>query len=113
MMTNEERIKKGVKESHERIRKVLSPRAIKMLEEERSVGDRVISMLQNLEKFRCKGTPSNLMFLLASVISFFSPEHAPYIDTHGEKYIIPLDQKFSTNIREGPHFSNGQPKRAM
>ena len=35
MMTNEERIKKGVKEQHERIRKVLSPRALKQIEEER------------------------------------------------------------------------------
>ena len=37
MMTNEERIKKGVKEQHERIRKVLSPRALKQMEEERLV----------------------------------------------------------------------------
>jgi len=35
MMSNEERIKKGVKEQHERIRKVLSPQALKLMEQEK------------------------------------------------------------------------------
>ena len=37
VMTNEERIKMGVKEQHERIRKVLSPRAIEQMNLERWV----------------------------------------------------------------------------
>lgn len=35
MMSNEERIKRGVKEQHERIRKVLSPQALKRMEMEK------------------------------------------------------------------------------
>lgn len=37
VITNEERIKKGVKEQHERIRRVLSPRALKQIELEKYV----------------------------------------------------------------------------
>lgn len=35
VMSNEERIKKGIKEQHERIRKVLSPQALKLMELEK------------------------------------------------------------------------------
>ncbi|XP_067936336.1 leucine-rich repeat-containing protein 27-like isoform X2 [Watersipora subatra] len=68
MMSNQERIKKGIKEQHERIRKVLSPQALKLMElekqaKEKELKDKIKEHTESMKSRRKKpkGNPQEEM----------------------------------------------------